>query len=141
MNEPQRRGMSGSSLNYSFVERRRHRRTPLSRSCKVLSPVTHRYLAGATCDVSAGGVLLEIKDPRRLAAGDRVEVCIDWQNQGIVSSASTICGKVAHVELTTASSRADASNAEDFQQGSGTDATVQLVGIAFDLPITLQSVA
>ncbi|UCD74252.1 MAG: PilZ domain-containing protein, partial [Phycisphaerales bacterium] len=55
-------------------DRRESPRTAVKRPCKVYDPQARKYLAGTTCDVSSGGLLLRLDRPLGLGPGDRVSV-------------------------------------------------------------------
>lgn len=67
-------------------DRRRHARLAVSRRCKVFHRPTRQYFPATTRDVSSGGALIEIGSPRPLAAGDELDVVIDWTGKTVLPS-------------------------------------------------------
>jgi len=55
-------------------DRRETPRIVVKRPCKVFDPKARKYLTGATCDVSTGGLLLRLNHPLGLKPGDRIFV-------------------------------------------------------------------
>lgn len=88
--------MSGTSENIC-VERRRHERRDLARPCKVLHTPSFRYMAARTCDVSPGGVLLELSQHRPLTVGDPVDLLVDWNQSGLVSQQAMLRATVVRL--------------------------------------------
>lgn len=62
-------------------DRRRDARISMDRPVKVQCVMTGRYLAGATCNVSATGALLQINNASLLVQGQRLRVGFAWNNQ------------------------------------------------------------
>lgn len=79
-------------------ERRRHERVPIRRACKVFHRGTWRYLSGATCDASAGGVLVEMDTPRDLTPGDPVDVAVATELGVVLRGEEFVAGKVVRVQ-------------------------------------------
>ena len=63
------------------VDRRAHRRSELTRPCRVQDPRTGRFLHGTTCDVSLGGVLIRLHRRVDLQPGDRLGVGIAFDER------------------------------------------------------------
>ena len=57
-------------------ERRAHDRLSLTRPCKLYLPVSGRYVAGSTGNLSPGGALIHLDRPAPLGPGDRLFVGI-----------------------------------------------------------------
>ena len=55
-------------------DRRETPRIVVKRPCKVFDPKARKYLAGSTCDMSSGGLLLRLNYPLGLGPGDRIFV-------------------------------------------------------------------
>lgn len=72
------------------TERRQHERVECKRPCKLLHPASMRYMAARTLDLSPAGAQLELSHHRPLTAGDRVDVLIDWDQRGVVTSDTTV---------------------------------------------------
>jgi hypothetical protein len=87
----------GGSLETVCVERRRHSRTAVERSCKLLHAPTLRYLSARTCDLSPGGALIELWHERELAVGDRVDVVVDWAARGLVNRGAMVGATVVRL--------------------------------------------
>lgn len=86
--------MSGNTDGTVCIERRRHERWEIKRSCKVLHSPTLRYMAAKTRDFCPGGAMLELSQHRQLAIGDRVDVLVDWDETGIVSKQAMVAATV-----------------------------------------------
>jgi len=67
-------------------ERRRHPRVEVHRPAKLFCGITGRYLGARTCNVSEGGVLLEVNHPSLLVAGQQVRVGIAWNNGALLNA-------------------------------------------------------
>ena len=57
-------------------DRRAHPRHVLQRPCKVFDPHGRRYQSASTCDISAGGALIDLPRLTNLRPGDKVYVGI-----------------------------------------------------------------
>jgi hypothetical protein len=66
------------------TDRREHPRQSIERPCKVFRRGTQQYVAARTCDVSAGGALLEISAARPVVPGERVDVGVAWSRSPIL---------------------------------------------------------
>ncbi len=64
--------------------RRRYPRAQLNRPVKLQCTRTGRYLSGQTCDVSAGGALIEVAQPSLLVSGQELAVGIAWTNRNML---------------------------------------------------------
>jgi hypothetical protein len=62
-------------------ERREDPRITIRRPCKVYDPRSRKYVAGTTCNVSAGGMLLRLDRRIALEAGDRVFLAISHRRR------------------------------------------------------------
>ncbi|MBC7834529.1 MAG: PilZ domain-containing protein [Phycisphaerales bacterium] len=78
-------------------DRRLHARQPVDRPGTVFRRSTLRYAAALTCDISTGGVLLELQTPRPVRLGEEVEVGIAWTRSPVISRAALVEGKVVRV--------------------------------------------
>ena len=57
-------------------DRRDGDRIVLSRPCKIYNPKSHKYIAGTTCDVSFGGLLIRLDRSAQVETGDCLYVGI-----------------------------------------------------------------
>lgn len=57
-------------------DRRTSPRLAISRPCKVYEPRTRRYIAGATCNVGSGGMLLRLDRAVAFEPGDLLFVAV-----------------------------------------------------------------
>ena len=68
-------------------ERREDARITIRRPCKVYDPRSRKYVAGTTCNVSAGGMLLRLDRRIELDEGDRVFLAVSHRRRdGFMSS-------------------------------------------------------
>lgn len=89
--------MSGTT-DRICTERRKHERRDLKRPCKILHTPSFRYMAAYTCDVSQGGAMLELSQHRPLAVGDKIDVLVDWNEQGLVSQQAMLPARVVRLD-------------------------------------------
>ena len=61
---------------FTDQDRRGGRRVSLTRPCKVFVPRSRRYVAGTTCNVSHGGMLLRIARSMNVDIGDQMFVAV-----------------------------------------------------------------
>jgi hypothetical protein len=72
-------------------ERRESPRIRVTRPCKLFDPRSRKYIAGSTCDVSAGGMLLRVSRPLDLDPGDRLFVAVaQKRRQALLRSSDLI---------------------------------------------------
>lgn len=81
----------------SGIDRRKHPRQDVVRTCKVLHERFGALLAATTSNVSVGGALLCMERVRPLAAGDRVQVAIDWRGVGVLEQGALMPARVIRV--------------------------------------------
>ncbi len=81
----------------STLDRRTFARSPIERPCKIYHRASRKYIAGQTCDLSSGGVLLRLDTDRQLAAGDEVDVVISWGAPGVVRHQAMVAARIARV--------------------------------------------
>lgn len=79
------------------ADRRVFARSTIQRPCKVYHRASRQYLAGQTCDLSSGGVLVRLDTARALSPGDEVDVVVSWGSPGVVHHGSMIAATVARV--------------------------------------------
>jgi hypothetical protein len=78
-------------------DRRLAARIPIERPCKVFRRGTQRYVSAITRDVSATGALLEVRSPRHIIPGERIDVGVAWSNSPIVLEDALMEAKVVRV--------------------------------------------
>jgi hypothetical protein len=74
--------------------RRSSPREPVTRPCKMLHIPSRRYAQARTCNVSAGGALIELDMPRQLMPGEEVDLVIAWRPAGVLDSGQMVRAKV-----------------------------------------------
>lgn len=79
------------------ADRRTFARSAVQRPCKVYHRASRQYIAGQTCDLSAGGVLVRLDTARNLSPGDEVDVVVSWGAPGVVLHDSMIPATIARV--------------------------------------------
>lgn len=82
---------------YIAEERRRHRRDPVDRPCKMFHRPSLRFWAGRTSNVSEGGALLTLESPRAPEPGDAVDVVIAWSDRPVLPGDSLVRSEVVRV--------------------------------------------
>ncbi|MCP3902993.1 MAG: PilZ domain-containing protein [Planctomycetes bacterium] len=83
-------------------DRRVHARTPVTHPCKVYEPRSRRYVAGRTCDIAAGGVLVRLDRRMPLEPGDELLVGVAWRREALLRQERMITGRVVRaLSLTT----------------------------------------
>jgi len=86
-----------STSDRTTADRRVFARLTVQRPCKVYHRASRQYIAGQTCDLSSGGVLLRLDTGRALAAGDEIDVVVSWGAAEVVRHESMIPAKIARV--------------------------------------------
>ncbi|MBX3358388.1 MAG: PilZ domain-containing protein [Phycisphaeraceae bacterium] len=94
---PQRDTFPFPTFGPSAMERRRHERVVISRACKIFRPLTRRYTAALTRDLSEGGAMIEIESARPLAVGEQIGVGVSWTDSPVLREESLIEGVVVRV--------------------------------------------
>ena len=79
------------------LERRRHTRHTIVRSCKVRDRRTLLFSAGKTSDISISGALVRVDRIRPFAPGDELELVIAWGEDAVLSSAGIVKARVRRV--------------------------------------------
>lgn len=106
--------MEDHPMQLTNHERRIYQRDALRCAAKVYEPRGHRYHSGVTCNISAGGALLEIKNGVPCARGEMLGLAVDWVGESPLLRPSDLESVVVmHVET---------------KEG---DPTVQYVGVQF----------
>lgn len=75
-------------------DRRFNPRQPIARPCKLFHGPSRRYAAARTCNISAGGALLEVDMARQLMPGEEVEVVVAWKPVGVLNSGQMVRARV-----------------------------------------------
>ncbi|MBU6413880.1 MAG: PilZ domain-containing protein [Planctomycetes bacterium] len=78
-------------------ERRHTPRIAVDRAAKVYCPLTRRYYAARTLDVSRAGAMMSISTPRTLRTGEELEVAICWDDRAVIPQASMVKAQIARV--------------------------------------------
>ncbi len=97
---PQRDTFPFPTFGPPAMERRRHERRPISKACKIFRPLTRRYTAALTRDVSEGGAMIEIECARPLMVGERIGLGVSWTDSPVLREESLIEGIVVRVTET-----------------------------------------
>jgi hypothetical protein len=87
-------------MRESQDERRTESRRDLVRPCKLYDPLTRKYVAGTTWNVSCEGALIELPRARDLQPGDQVYLGVAWKRrEGVLPRMSMIKGEVVRTAL------------------------------------------
>jgi len=78
-------------------ERRRSARRGLMLQCKLHHCSSSRFIGATTSNVSDGGALICMQRDKPIAAGDRVEVAIDWDKSPLVQQKAMLPAHVVRV--------------------------------------------
>jgi hypothetical protein len=78
-------------------ERRRGERIVTRRPCKIYDPRTRKYVAGSTCNVAPGGMLLLVDRSLALRPGDRVYVGVPPRRHALLRSEELVEAGVVRV--------------------------------------------
>ena len=79
------------------LERRRHPRIPIERACKVYHRPSRTYLAASTSDLSEGGAMIRVDNPRVLNPGDEIDVLVAWTKAPVLQKTRAITGSIIRV--------------------------------------------
>lgn len=85
------------SIEPKQPERRHTPRISMDRPAKVLCPLTRRFYAARTLDVSRTGAMMSVTTPRTLRAGDEMEVAIAWNDRAVIPQSSMVKAKITRV--------------------------------------------
>ncbi len=69
----------------------------ISRSAKVYNPLTRRYYAANTIDMSRGGMMISISSPRTMLPGDSLDIAVAWDDRVLIPQSSMMRAEVTHV--------------------------------------------
>lgn len=86
-------GLASSPAN----DRRRHIRHKVEAPCKIIEAKTGRAIPGATRDVSLSGLLVALRTPIELQAGDTVRIGVAWRGQAVIDESSMSEARVTRV--------------------------------------------
>lgn len=78
-------------------ERRRGDRIAMRRPCKIYDPRTRKYVAGSTCNVAPGGMLLLVDRTLELHPGDRVYIGVAPRRHALLRSEELVEAEVVRV--------------------------------------------
>ncbi|TVQ32631.1 MAG: PilZ domain-containing protein [Phycisphaeraceae bacterium] len=78
-------------------DRRRSTRRSLMLQCKLHHCSSSRFIGATTSNVSDGGALICVQRDKPIAAGDRVEVAIDWDKSPLVQQQAMLPAHVVRV--------------------------------------------
>jgi hypothetical protein len=79
------------------VDRRRFPRHPLRQTVKWQDGRGGRYQCGRTCDVSHGGMLLDVAEPVTLSPGQALRIALPPRDAAIVADASMTDARVVRI--------------------------------------------
>jgi hypothetical protein len=65
-------------------DRREHSRVPCERPCKIYDPLCEKYLLGATCDLSEGGLLIDLPRLSDIKPGDTLFVGVAMKRRQVL---------------------------------------------------------
>lgn len=94
--EPAASGRS-IEIRMSAPDRRDFARTPIERPCKIFHHASRQYIAGRTCDLSSGGLLVRLDTARTFSEGDEVDVIVSWGAPAVVRRGSMVPARIARV--------------------------------------------
>lgn len=78
-------------------ERRETPRLVIDRPAKVYCPLTRRYHAARTLDVSRTGAMISITTPRTLRAGDELDLAIAWNDRAVIPQSSMVRVRITRI--------------------------------------------
>lgn len=81
----------------SHPERRHTPRHAIDRPAKIYCPLTRRYYAARTLDVSRAGAMVSVTTPRTLRAGDEIDLAIAWNDRAVIPQSSMIRARIARI--------------------------------------------
>jgi hypothetical protein len=84
-------------------DRRLHARVEVDAPCKVFDPLSRKYIAGSTWNLSSGGAMLEVHRPMDLKPGDKLHVGFALKRRQAVLGAAEMlpCEVVRALRSTT----------------------------------------
>ncbi|MHC4414138.1 MAG: PilZ domain-containing protein [Planctomycetota bacterium] len=91
------------------LERRAHERLIIARPCKLYLPRVGKYLPGSTCNLSAGGALVEVERPLHVEPGAHLHVGIALKRrQGLLLAGEMLDAQVVRFEAEAGSAQRSA---------------------------------
>ncbi|QYK48194.1 MAG: PilZ domain-containing protein [Phycisphaeraceae bacterium] len=78
-------------------DRRRYVRHKVEAPCKIIEAKTGRAIPGITRDVSLGGLLVALRTPQELHAGDTIRIGVAWRGQAVIDELSMSDARVTRV--------------------------------------------
>ena len=82
-------------------DRRKHRREPLERPCKIYDPRSMKYIAATTRDVSSGGMLIDVPRLLEIKPGERLFIGVAMtRRQGFIQAKEMIDAVVLRAAAT-----------------------------------------
>jgi len=78
-------------------ERRIAERLELKRLAKVMHHPSHRYLPANTRNISTTGALIEIITTRPLAAGDNLDLFVDFDDTDVLTNENAVSATIVRV--------------------------------------------
>jgi hypothetical protein len=85
------------SIEPKNPERRHTPRLLMDRRAKVYCPLTRRFYAARTLDVSRTGAMISVTTPRTLRVGDEIEVAIAWNDRAVIPQSAMVKGIIMRV--------------------------------------------
>ncbi len=79
-------------------ERRVAERIELKRLAKVMHHPSHRYLPASTRNISTTGALIEVVTTRPLAAGDNLDVFVDFDDTKVLDNSNAVSATIIRVQ-------------------------------------------
>lgn len=84
-------------LESSQPERRHTPRLAIDRPAKIYCPLTRRYYAARTLDVSRAGAMVSVTTPRTLRTGDEIDLAIEWNDRAVIPQASMVRARITRI--------------------------------------------
>ena len=82
-------------------DRRVAQRIELKRLAKVMHHPSHRYLPATTRNISTTGALVEIATTRPLAAGDHLDLFVDYDDTNVLKNENGVSATIVRVHKWT----------------------------------------
>ena len=82
-------------------DRRKYRREPLERPCKIYDPRSMKYISGTTLDVSCGGLLIDVPRLLEIKPGEHLFIGVAMtRRQGFIQAKEMIDAVVLRAAAT-----------------------------------------
>ena len=85
------------AISPNASDRRRHIRHKVEAPCKIIEAKSGRAIAGTTRDVSLSGLLIALRTPVELKAGDIVRIGVAWRGQAVIDESTLSEARIARV--------------------------------------------